>query len=405
MPAFSCDTEQAPSGAFPSTLAAARSCKPRSVTSRFTVSLSGGFALLELLVSIVVLALRVVVVTMMLDATSMAVKTSSQHMDSESQARLVFDRMANDFAKMVKRNDADCLLYKNPVDGTSARNDAMFFYSEAPAYYDASSTGRPKKNSVALIGYRINSANPAYPNSPVLERLGLGLTWEGGSSSGPGCPVFLAAHASTTNPAVPDPATTLAGNWGGSSSTPLGTLPGGYSNGSDPYASGDSGAYHVLGDLVYRMEIQFLLADGTLSDMPITNPVAKINNFDANLQPTDSDDASSGYSRGSRWFDSGSGRGFICTSATVGAAAWDLIGVQDVSAIEVTLAVLDGSSRKIIAGNLSGTPLLDAVNGIPVAKAWVASANNVVAFAKASGIPVAAASQVRIYHRTFSLAR
>ena len=373
-----------------------RDGRPTSEISLIPAPFSrGGFTILELLVSMIVLVLLVMVVAQLTDATARSVKTSGQHMDAESQMRVVFDRMANDFAKMVRRKDADCLFYKKATAGTVAGNDAMFFYSEAPAYYDFTSTTRLTKSNVALIGYRINTGNTAYPNTPVLERLGMGLTWDGAvSGTANGAPVFL---TTPTGSATPDPASTLVGNWGGNATSTLGTLSGGYSDGVDV------GSYHVLGDLVYRMEIQFLLTDGTLSLIPVTNPSATTNNLSAGAPPTVSNGTPT-YAPGSRWFDTAAGRGYICTSAVSGAATWNPIGVQDVSAIVVTLAVLDSNSRKIIPSTsvLSGAPLADAASGIPVAKTWMDAVNGST-FAADSGIPQAAAKQVRIYQRTFSL--
>ena len=402
MPELSHNPDTGSTGAMMPRAPGARQNGTRPPRPRFSITQgrAAGFTILELLVSVAVLALLVAVVSMIVGSASKVVKPSVQRMDSESQARLVFDRMANDFAKMVKRNDADYLFY------SGAGNDAMFFYSEAPGYYDDSNTARSKKSNLALIGYRINTANAAYPNTPVLERLGLGLTWDGSNSAGgPGGPVFLTANAAAANPAVPDPATTLAGNWGGSPATPLGTLARNYSDGRDPYASGgDPGSYHVLSDLVFRMEIQFLLTDGTLSVLPLTNQTATKNNLTANAPPTVTDDADSGYSPGSRWFDSSTNRGYLCTKASSKAATWNLIGMQDISAIVVTLAVLDSNSRKIITGNLSSAALVDAASGTPVAKTWMDYLNNPANIASASGIPLPAAAQVRVYQRTFYLA-
>ena len=77
--------------------------------------------------------------------------------------------------------------------------------------------------------------------------------------------------------------------------------------------------------------------------------------------------------------------------------------MKDISAIVVTLAVLDSNSRKIITGNLSGAALVDAVSGTPVAKTWMTALNNPATFASASGIPLSAAGQVRIFQRIFYL--
>jgi hypothetical protein len=78
--------------------------------------------------------------------------------------------------------------------------------------------------------------------------------------------------------------------------------------------------------------------------------------------------------------------------------------VQDISAIVVTLAVLDSDTRKMITGNLSGAALVDAASGTPVAKAWTAALATPATFALASGIPLPAAAQVRVYQRIFYLA-
>ena len=363
-----------------------------------------GFTLLEMLVSMALLVLLVGLVWTIFNSASRSVKPSIQRMDSESQANMVFDRMANDFSKMVIRDDVDSIFYKNSASGSSAINDAMFFYSEAPAYYDSTNTTSTNKSNLALIGYRINPTNSVYTNTPVLERLGMGLTWDGNAAGGPGGPVFLNINPAAANPAIPDPATTLAGRWGGSAATPLGTFSGNYSDGSDPYTStGDAGAYHVLSSLVFRMEIQFILSDGTFSVLPITNPTTTTNNLAASSPPTVTSDYSTGYTPGSRWYDVTAGKGYICTKATAGAAVWNLIGVKDISAVVVTLAILDSNTRKIVTGNINGAALLDAGSN-SVANTWMTALNNPVNFAAASGIPVAAVDRVRIYQRTFYLA-
>ena len=354
---------------------------------------TSGFTILELLVSAAVFTMLAVLIAQ-LTISATAVSTSgTKRMDADSQARLIFDRMANDFAKMVKRPDADCIFAKQPG------NDAMFFYSEAPAYA-ASSLGSTTKNTVALVGYRINTNSSKYqpPNYaagyPVLERLGEMLAWDGTTSNdataaqdntGPGGMVFFAYPAGS---ATPDPASTLDGNWANT----IGTA-------SNHYADGTDKDYHVLSDTVYRMEISFLLTDGTVSTMPVTNPSTTTNNLAASAAPTVAADRSAGYSAGSRWLNTTTGRGYICTDATTGAAVWNPIGVQDVSAIIVAIALLDNTSRKIVVRYDSmATALPDAVGSTPIAKTWM-SGN----YLTGSGIPQAAASQLRIYQRTFYL--
>jgi len=354
---------------------------------------TSGFSILELLVSMAVFALLAVLVAQ-LTISATAVSTSgTKRMDADSQARLIFDRMANDFAKMVKRPDVDCIFAKQPG------NDAMFFYSEGPAYSSANLT-KTEKNTVALVGYRINTNSTKYQppdytaGYPVLERLGETLAWDGTTSNDataaqdntePGGMVFFSYPAGS---ATPDPAGTLDGNW----SKTIGTAANNYADGTDE-------DYHVLSDTVYRMEIAFLLTDGTISTRPVTNPSTTTNNLAAATAPTVTADRSAGYSAGSRWLNTTTGRGYICTDATTGAAVWNPIGVQDVLAVIVSIALLDNTSRKIVAGYDSMTAALpDAADATPIAKTW--SSGN---YLTDSGAPQSAASQLRIYQRTFYL--
>jgi len=365
--------------------------EPLPVAEHGTCFDTAGFTILELLVAMAVFAMLAVLVAQLTISTTSVTAGGTKRMDVDNQARLIFDRMANDFARMVNRPDVDCIFAKQPG------NDAMFFYSEGPAYA-AESLGSSTKNTVALVGYRINTNSTKYqpPNYaagyPVLERLGETLAWDGTTSNDasaaqdntmPGGMVFFTYP---TGSATPDPASTLDGNW----TKTIGTAASQYTDGTDK-------DYHVLSDAVYRMELAFLLTDGTVSTRPVTNPTTSTNNLAAAAAPTATSDRSAGYSVGSRWFDTTTGRGYICTDATAGAAVWNPIGVQDVSAVNVAIALLDNTSRKIVSTYDSmASALPDASGATPIAKTW--GDGNVV-----TGIPQAAASQLRIYQRTFSL--
>ena len=356
-----------------------------------------GFTILELLVSMAVFAMLAVLVAQLTISTSSVGSAGTKRMDADSQARMIFDRMANDFAKMVKRPDADCIFAKQPG------NDAMFFYSEGPAYASANLT-KTEKNTVALVGYRISTNSTKYQpptyaaGYPVLERLGEKLAWDGTTSNDssatkdntePGGMVFFSYPAGS---ATPDPASTLDGNW----SKTIGTA-------SSHYADGTDQDYHVLSDTVYRMEISFLLIDGTVSTKPVTSPSTSTNNLAASADPTVTADRSAGYAVGSRWFNTAAGCGYICTDATAGAAVWNPIGVQDVLAVTVAIALLDNTSRKIVTNYdtiASVSVLPDAVGTTPIAKTW---GGGIYLTGTNSGIPQAAVSQLRIYQRTFYL--
>jgi prepilin-type N-terminal cleavage/methylation domain-containing protein len=198
-----------------------------------------GFTLVEMLFSILVLVVLVVLVAQLMSSATLVINQSGKRMDSDNQVRIVFDRMASDFSAMVKRQDADCIFAKQ------TGNDTMYFYSEAPAYFD-SSIGDGAKSSVSLVGYRVNS-------SFQLERLSRGLTWDGGSpapSPSPGGMVFL-TYASGS--ATPNSGSTIAGNW----ASLVGSSP--------SYSNGTGADYHAVGDQVYRLEVSFLQTNGTIS--------------------------------------------------------------------------------------------------------------------------------------------
>ena len=65
------------------------------------------FTLIELLVSVVVLVIVIFVVAQLTNSTTAVTRTGNKHIDTDTQARVVFDRMALDFAQMLKRTDID----------------------------------------------------------------------------------------------------------------------------------------------------------------------------------------------------------------------------------------------------------------------------------------------------------
>ena len=359
---------------------------------------SPGFTLIEMMVALAVLGLIVALLANVLNLAVMTTISSRKHMDADTQARLVFDRMADDFSRIVRRTDADSIFFKN-TSGATGVNDAMFFYTESHAYANVAAS----PSTLSLVGYRIDS-NPSVNNpnnsrstTPQLERLAENLTWDTvtsndatttTSNTAPGTPVFLAWTASNGSPAT---TSLLDGIW----SKSIGTAAGNYADGKDS-------DYFTLGDLTYRMEIMFLLSDGTLSTKPVTNPGTTTNFLTASAPPTASSDSANTdghgpFAIGSRWYDTTGRRGYICTSATATAAQWSTIGIQDISAVVVGLAMLDGNSLKIVTNSSQMIGALpDAVDGTPVAQTWAGST-----YLTTSGLPNAAADQIRLYQRYF----
>src|SRR4029450_8088566 len=75
--------------------------------------LQRAFTLAELLVSTGVLVLLVLLLSQLLNTTATTVRPGNKHIDTDTEARIVFDRMAVDFAQMLKRTDVDYYLKAN----------------------------------------------------------------------------------------------------------------------------------------------------------------------------------------------------------------------------------------------------------------------------------------------------
>src|SRR6266705_4182662 len=148
-----------------------------------------GFTLTEMLISIVILALLILVVTQVISTTATTVRPANKHIDTDTEARTVFDRMAVDFAQMLKRTDVDYYFKANNTKypgksglhrkgggppGQTDLNDYIAFYTQAPGYWSGSGSASP----ISLVAYRINglSTSAAYNK---LERRGETLVWTG----------------------------------------------------------------------------------------------------------------------------------------------------------------------------------------------------------------------------------
>jgi len=199
-----------------------------------------GFTLTELLITVGVLVVLVLLFTQLLNSAATITTLGHKQMDADSQARQLLDRMAIDFAQMVKRSDVDFFakgtLAPKSVGGTMAGNDRIAFYSAVPGYYPATGSQSP----VSLVAYRVNALNGATAFNK-LERLGKGLVWNGVSSTDTPI-VFMPLTLSATWPAATSP--TLA----------------------DP-----GGNYEIIGPQVFRFEYYYLLTNGTLSITPATD--------------------------------------------------------------------------------------------------------------------------------------
>jgi hypothetical protein len=305
-----------------------------------------------------VLVLLVVLVGQLVDSATSTVTRSRKHMDADSEARLVLDRMASDIARMVRSSNVDCVVkgwYTNdPASpNTMQGNDTLFFFSEAPGYYVGTQDAR-EINSISRIGYRVSPKSTVTNISTyALERFATLQNWEYEVNTAGPMPYVTYVTNSSTGVAYAAPA--VAGTW------KRYELPSVLGTKTNNYSDGTAQAYVPIGQQVFRFEYCYLLKNGTFSVLPYIPPN---------------------------------------TSA---------LGLKDVSAIVVAIATLDSTSRKIV----DNSQLAKLVSALPdaspstngsglMAEKWngiIKSAN----FVSTAGIPQLAASQVRVYQRFFYL--
>jgi hypothetical protein len=295
-------------------------------------------------------------------------------MDSDSQARQLLDRMAIDFAQMVKRSDVDYYLKSSwfasgtppppppPPVITGLRtllqpgNDQIAFYSVVPGYYPVTGSQSP----VSLVAYRVNS-NSTLSSYNKMERFGKGLVWNAISTTDTPVvfmPIPIASPiplVELPNPApnpLPTPAWPQAGNMA-----------------TDP-------AYEVVGPQVFRFEYYYLLK-GQVAGGTTYNPIFSDTPLDTRI---------SGHAT--------------------------LSGMQDVSAIVVDIAVIDPKSKVLITDaqiNTVASGLIDWGNttcaGCPTQTQWqttpglLATQWRSAIDANTVGAPRPAVSGIRAYER------
>src|SRR5438105_1116142 len=140
-----------------------------------------------------VLTLLLLFVSQLVSHATALTRTGNKHIDTDTQARVVFDRIAIDIGQMLKRTDVDYYI-KQPTNYNGHSNghgygkklqtgqqgsDQIAFFSQAPGYYPSPASGG---SPVALVSYRVNedSSSSSYLK---LERMGKGLLWNGVDNS------------------------------------------------------------------------------------------------------------------------------------------------------------------------------------------------------------------------------
>src|SRR5262245_28824726 len=103
-------------------------------TAHNTARKTAAFTLPELVVTVGVLVLLVLLSTQLLKSAATVTTLGHKQMDADSQARQLLDRMAVDFAQMIKRSDVT-YYWKGGTGGSQIGNDQMAFYCAVPGYY------------------------------------------------------------------------------------------------------------------------------------------------------------------------------------------------------------------------------------------------------------------------------
>ena len=226
-----------------------------------------GFTLIEVLLSTTIIVFLLLIISQVINNAAAITRTGNKHMDVDTEARTVLDRMAVDFGQMLKRNDVDYYVkapvgYKNPnAHGNGLKlktgqqgNDQFAFFSQVPGY-GPSGFSTDTQSPLSLVAYRVRSKN-SDSRFLQLERMGKALLWNGvdnkTTSTSPYPIVFAPGQiAAGTGPwAGPWQAAINNDNTGKSDDQPAPTT------------------YEVIGPQVFRFEYYYLLKDGSVKDVP-----------------------------------------------------------------------------------------------------------------------------------------
>ncbi len=358
------------------------------------------FTLAELAVTVGVLVLLVFLATQLLKSAATVTTLGHKQMDADSQTRQLLDRMAIDFAQMVKRSDVDYYLKSSatpPPTGVrnllQPGNDKIAFYSTVPGYYPSTGSQSP----VSLVAYRVNS-DPTSPSYNKLERMGKGLVWNAVSFSITQTPVVfmpLPIASAVPTPELPPPAATPT-----PSPTP-------FWQEIDKPASSWSDS-EVVGPQVFRFEYYYLLKGQTDPINPGTTypPIFSDTPWDTRIcscpSPTPAPTPTAIPTVTPIPVPTPTPPSLCCHTAPQ--------GMQDVAAVVVVIAVIEPQSKVLVTNaqlarlnGADGLPpvLVDYAAGMTPGQLlaqWRAALD-----ANTAGLVPQAISGIRVYERYFYL--
>jgi hypothetical protein len=290
--------------------------------------------------------------------------------------------MSADIGRMLKRTDVEYYVkqpqgynghgnghaYGHKVQTGQQGSDQIAFFTQTQGYYPSGFTAA-QQGPISLIAYRINedSTQPAYRR---LERMSKGLLWNSISNNN------NLNTASTKLPLVflPQTIAAMGKPWYAAVH-------------SDTSNSSQDTDYETIGPDVFRFEYYYLLKSGAVKGEP----------WDITVRTTQQT---------------------INTVSVSGNTLWAPIGLGDVQAIAVAIAVIDRANRSLV-NSVSSTALDDLASdladfadahglGNPANKigdmedSWnqtLTTTVNMGATSTGSKFPRAAASAIHVYSR------
>jgi competence protein ComGC len=232
-----------------------------------------GFTLVELLVSVFVLAIIIFMVAQLTSSTTAISRTGNKQIDTDTQARAVFDRMALDFAQMLKRTDIDYYVkqrsgYNGHGNGHGwgqghhgdLGSDQIAFFSQVPGYYPAG-YNPGQQSPISLVAYRVTESNTNDPAYGRLVRMAKGLLWNGvdNGNNAPYPIVFSPGQLADCGSSGSCPCPAISGPWADPWSAAIC---------NDNHNASEDADYEVIGPGVFRFEYYYLLKNGRVTDWP-----------------------------------------------------------------------------------------------------------------------------------------
>jgi prepilin-type N-terminal cleavage/methylation domain-containing protein len=306
---------------------------------------SAAFTLVELMVSISVLAILGGLVAQLMGSASRLTSNSKQTSDGDSEARYAFNQIASDLGRRINRKDVDAYLAK------PTGNDLLYFFTQTPGY-SPTLTDAKNRSPVSLVGYRVYERKTETNSVWELQRYSRSLAWAR-TDKDPELPYVIL----TGSPAAPVPSTTLAGTDG------RGT--GGSFPGVIAQQDSEDSFYQVIAQNVIRFEVS-LLRKPDLTDPKSPIPARVLS--DAEI-----------------------------------AAEFSRNGFTNISAVVVTIALLDSqnmartSSAVVSSLNLADTEAVQGAIRYPLDD-W-----NRQFLSQIKALPKSMGNGVRLYQRVIAL--